>query len=118
MFKLVQRGQDRDVSREVVELGYTDDRGRKVMAIIYKHTAELAERDEAVDHAWKPYFESETGAGVYYFVEVTAGRDGKRFGAAQRGASFLTEADRDAYVEARLATSRKYAAKKFSKEAR
>lgn len=82
-----------------------DSKNREIGSLVKIGEVEVYERERQdkweCGYSYKP--------GRYFTAWVQAARDGKSYGASQSGEWFTTEAERDAYVERRLAAGRKRA---------
>jgi hypothetical protein len=97
-------------TRELIDLGLKDGRGRSIGVLVYRWEEDWADV-EPVATSW-----SFVPAGHYLTVLVRAARDGKGFGALQSPFRAKTGAEREAHIAKRIAGTRKRYAAIFAQD--
>lgn len=99
------------IQTQIIEFGVRDPKGRAVGMAVWRSEVEFTEIPAEQSWGYR------TSPGRYFRVEVSITRDGKPFGAssASSGEDFTTEAERAAWIEARVERSRKAMTKKFGR---
>lgn len=105
-----------EIVKTHVSFGFTDNKGRQLGAVVARFTEEWV----AFDGTEQFYGCIRMGEpGVYTVIRVETARDGKEFGAGQRGQSFpanTPESEIESYINKRIEGTRKRYEKKFAAE--
>jgi hypothetical protein len=92
---------------ELVEFGFSDDKGRRLGVLVSTLVATYTEKPEDAQGGWTQ------APGTYFVANVQTTRNGQCFGAGQCNKEFATVAERDAFVARRIEEARARYAKKF-----
>jgi hypothetical protein len=98
-------------SVQVIDFGLVDQKGRKIGMEIYTWEQDFVEVPQDSTSWYR------IPVGHYFIVRGSATRDGQVFGAYQYPIEFKTIEERDAYIEKRIASTKKRYEKTFKKVA-
>lgn len=90
-----------------IDFGFTDKKGRYVGANIILGTMIAVEQDDDTSWSNHDYKGVANKPGEYSMVYIHGTRNGERFGPLQRTHYFLTDEDRDKYIEKRIKAMKK-----------
>jgi hypothetical protein len=94
-----------------IDLGIVDQKNRKIGIEIWVWEQDYVELPENATSWW------EIPVGHYFMVKACVTRNGDIFGALQPDLEFKTAKERDAYIEKRIASTKKRYEKTFKKVA-
>lgn len=103
-----QRTSVENKTKEVVAFGIKDQKGREIGMVVERCVETF--KQASIDNG-RAYWCVDPGK--YFTVTAQVARNGERYGAGQSEARFLTEAEREAYIQKRIQKAIKDNSKKF-----
>ena len=99
---------------ERIDFGIADEKRRQIGCLVMRYEIETREFQPDPANRYKGWTNSSLPFGRIFCAYVTATRNGNNYGAMQREKWFGSEADREAWIAKRVASSRARYTKLFS----